>query len=70
MALESSDVILYIAKVLYQSVFRYKRGGINQNAKIKIDARFLERKLCNPLVYVADMLKKIKGLRTALSYQC
>ena len=40
MALESSDVILYIAKVLYQSVFRYKRGGINQNAKIKIDARF------------------------------
>ena len=31
---------------------------------------FLERKIWNPLAYVAKQVKEIKGLRTALSCQC
>ena len=29
--------------------------------KILANGRFLERKICNPLVNVADMLKKLSG---------
>ena len=38
--------------------------------KNAVNDRFLERKIWNPLAYVADKFKKIKGLRTALSCQC
>ena len=56
----------------YNYIFVLGEGGTTGCFKCinTIYGRFLERRICNPLDYVADRFEEIKGLRTALFCQC